>query len=329
MVLVSQPLRGRDDAFASLDLAIGSLNLWKDICNVPPVQAVFGSVSILLSLVRDTMVNEQEYIDLGLFCAEICKVIDRGLDGRRLEELGQSALEAIRQLTTTVAKIQKRVTTHAKRKVLSRFFHAKRDKDSIASLKQDLGRILQLFHTELLLNTHMMLLDSRRTAAGHEGTDKEHLPSQPSPSQGDVSPDRRNRPSRPCPSLVSPAHEKYESDNAHARVEGARSLVAEESDVYSPVRMAIELLAGVLPRRCRLREATIEALCAFATSDNVGAMMETWVRMAMASQLLWDESDSSCGFTGKNACVTPVDLPLLVRGMSPSRFPYPYFLPLL
>ena len=117
MIPVSQPLGGRDDALARLDLAIGSLNLVKDICSIPPVQAVFGSVSALLSLVRarlfipcddglwftfvqDSMVNEQEYIDLCLFCAEICKVIDRGLDGRRLEELGQSALAAIRQLTT-------------------------------------------------------------------------------------------------------------------------------------------------------------------------------------------------------------------------------------
>lgn len=46
------------------------------------------------------MVNEQDCVDLGISCADVCKVLDRGLNGRRLEELSQSVLEAIEQLTT-------------------------------------------------------------------------------------------------------------------------------------------------------------------------------------------------------------------------------------
>ena len=72
-----------------------------------------ATIDFRFTFVQDTMVNEQEYIDLGLFCAEICKVMDRGLDGRRLEELGQSALEAIRQLTTWVASVMYVLSGHS------------------------------------------------------------------------------------------------------------------------------------------------------------------------------------------------------------------------
>ena len=46
------------------------------------------------------MANEQDYVDLGVNCADVCAVLDRGLNGRRLEELNQAVLDAIRQLTT-------------------------------------------------------------------------------------------------------------------------------------------------------------------------------------------------------------------------------------
>ena len=46
------------------------------------------------------MDNNRDFIDLGLFCADICNALDRGLSGRRLDELGQSVLAAIEQLTT-------------------------------------------------------------------------------------------------------------------------------------------------------------------------------------------------------------------------------------
>ena len=46
------------------------------------------------------MTNEMDYVELGLACAEVCMALDRGLDGRRLNELKDSVCEAINQLTT-------------------------------------------------------------------------------------------------------------------------------------------------------------------------------------------------------------------------------------
>ena len=45
------------------------------------------------------MTNDKDRVDLGLFCARVCNTLDRSLKGRRLEDLSQSGLEAIEQLT--------------------------------------------------------------------------------------------------------------------------------------------------------------------------------------------------------------------------------------
>ena len=45
------------------------------------------------------MANRSDYLDLGLACAEVCKALDRGMNGRRMDELSQSVFEAIGQLT--------------------------------------------------------------------------------------------------------------------------------------------------------------------------------------------------------------------------------------
>lgn len=50
--------------------------------------------------IQDTKANDQDYVELGLTCADVCKALDRGLDGRRLDELNRSVLGAIEQLTT-------------------------------------------------------------------------------------------------------------------------------------------------------------------------------------------------------------------------------------
>ena len=53
-----------------------------------------------LTPVQDSMANKLDYVELGLECADICRVLDRGLNGRKLDELGRSVCDAINQLTT-------------------------------------------------------------------------------------------------------------------------------------------------------------------------------------------------------------------------------------
>ena len=48
------------------------------------------------------MSNKQDYVDLGLNCADICVALDRGMDGKGLGDISPSVREAANQLTTYV-----------------------------------------------------------------------------------------------------------------------------------------------------------------------------------------------------------------------------------
>ena len=45
------------------------------------------------------MANELDYVELGLTCANVCGALNRGMNGRQLEDLSQPVCEAIEQLT--------------------------------------------------------------------------------------------------------------------------------------------------------------------------------------------------------------------------------------
>ena len=49
---------------------------------------------------QDMMANEQDYVELGLACADICRALDRGMNGKKLDDLSKSVCDAINQLTT-------------------------------------------------------------------------------------------------------------------------------------------------------------------------------------------------------------------------------------
>ena len=46
------------------------------------------------------MINEVDYVELGLVCAHVCEALDRGTNTSRVDQLGQSVLRAIEQFTT-------------------------------------------------------------------------------------------------------------------------------------------------------------------------------------------------------------------------------------
>ena len=48
---------------------------------------------------QDSMINEIDYVELGLDCANICNALGRGMEGRQLNDLSQSVSNAITQLT--------------------------------------------------------------------------------------------------------------------------------------------------------------------------------------------------------------------------------------
>lgn len=45
------------------------------------------------------MINQTDYVELGLACADVCRALDRGLGGKMLDDLNDTVCEAIKQLT--------------------------------------------------------------------------------------------------------------------------------------------------------------------------------------------------------------------------------------
>ena len=211
-----QQQKRRDNALSSLNVAIDALNITKDILSGTPAKAVCGPVSVILTMIKvrsffrcvdqlrakriqDSMINDTDYVELGLACADICNALGRGMNGKKLDDLSQSVYEAIAQLTmhvkicgsqsswltmflhSTVAEIQRRVTKQSKRNGVSRLFHARNDKEKIAAWKSEINRILHVFNvrfvtfacsslivhfqTELSINTHVVVSDIRQDVA--------------------------------------------------------------------------------------------------------------------------------------------------------------------
>ena len=99
-----------------LDKAIEVMDQAEKHSCITPAKAAFGSVSSLLTVVKarflssaiicsrftcsqEPTANEMDCVELGLSCADACQALDRGLNGRRVDELSPSVLEAIEQLT--------------------------------------------------------------------------------------------------------------------------------------------------------------------------------------------------------------------------------------
>ena len=45
------------------------------------------------------MANKTDYVDLGIACADVCRALHRGMNGKSLDELSGPVREAIEQLT--------------------------------------------------------------------------------------------------------------------------------------------------------------------------------------------------------------------------------------
>ncbi|KAF9785562.1 hypothetical protein BJ322DRAFT_1109000 [Thelephora terrestris] len=186
--------QGQSGVLSEYNESIEALNIAND-SSIAPAKVVFGSVGQLLTIVKKSMNNKQDYVELGLTCADLCKALNRGLNGKKSNELSQSVLEAIEQLTTTVAEIQRKVTKQDKRNVFSRLFCAKTGKDTIAAWRRDLSRISQVFNMELSINNHIILTDIHRNlVASQECTQGQRRSAQASVPFGELPPP----PHRPC-----------------------------------------------------------------------------------------------------------------------------------
>jgi hypothetical protein len=111
----SQSEKWRENILSTINVTIDGLNLAKEISSPTPAKAVFGSVSAILTMIRvclpssvvagfrltfiqDSMMNRDDCVELGSACADVCKALERGLQGKRSDDLSQPVLDAIEEL---------------------------------------------------------------------------------------------------------------------------------------------------------------------------------------------------------------------------------------
>ena len=113
-IATSTPPKGHDKTVSFLNGAIEALNLAKS--KITPARSAYSSTSDLLGIIKvrspphdgnflvhifqDSVVNEQDYVELGLSCADVCQALERGLEGGQTSELSRPMLAAIEKLTT-------------------------------------------------------------------------------------------------------------------------------------------------------------------------------------------------------------------------------------
>ena len=128
--------------------------------------------------VQDTVINEQDYVELGLNCADICRTLDLATNRKRPEDrlsqfvckemnkltLWVKSVGQLRQLTDDtlncriVGEIQNKATEHSQRNPLSRFFHARGDKDMVAAWRLELSRISYVFNVRSVTSSLTLLI---------------------------------------------------------------------------------------------------------------------------------------------------------------------------
>ena len=112
----SRQPKEQEGVVSALNGFIEVFNLAKEVSSNTPAKAVFGSVSILLAMIRvsllafywpntdstergqDAMINQADYVELGLACADVCVSLKRGLDEKSEDDLNDSVRGAIKQL---------------------------------------------------------------------------------------------------------------------------------------------------------------------------------------------------------------------------------------
>ena len=112
----SQRSEEKEGVISTLNGFIEAFNLAKDIASSTPAKAVFGPAAVILAMIRvshllalllrlelehvqDDLINQMDYVELGLACGEVCTALGRGLKGKGLGDLNDSVCEAIKQLT--------------------------------------------------------------------------------------------------------------------------------------------------------------------------------------------------------------------------------------
>ena len=100
--LIERRHRSHESCREDLEYHTSQGRLWHRWCPSHNDQGSFHLRDQISGLTRsqESMINQLDYVELALFCADICRALERGMDGMKLDDLSQSVCDAINQLMT-------------------------------------------------------------------------------------------------------------------------------------------------------------------------------------------------------------------------------------
>ncbi|KAH7917694.1 hypothetical protein BV22DRAFT_1135200, partial [Leucogyrophana mollusca] len=146
----------------TLTNAIGALDLAKDLVPLEVAKGVLSTLSSILTIVKNTMQNKDDFAEIASRCNKIAKSIERSTRGKLETEIDPTVTQALNELQSFVDDIEKTVKTKEHCAVTSRAFSASMDRESIAKWKEQLDCFLRMCDHELIVDTRMEISDIAR-----------------------------------------------------------------------------------------------------------------------------------------------------------------------
>ena len=116
--------------------------------------------------IQDSAIDELDYVELGLLCADICGTLDRGTKGKKPDDLSRSVYEAINRLTklvksmthslgSSLTTVDRRTSAEIQRKVIEQRGGnavSQNGKDAIAAWRLDLNGTLDALNVRSVVS---------------------------------------------------------------------------------------------------------------------------------------------------------------------------------
>ncbi|EJD53769.1 TPR-like protein [Auricularia subglabra TFB-10046 SS5] len=155
MATTTEGGKTKDRVQRALDTTISTINFAKELVPVEIAKTALTSMATLLSVVRDTMKNKEDFVELADECHEIVLIIwDLSKEDGQLDPILIKAIEGVK---STIDRIRIEINEKATRGIASKVFAISADKEDISVWKEDLKKCLGVFNTRLNISANLNL----------------------------------------------------------------------------------------------------------------------------------------------------------------------------
>ncbi|KAH7917851.1 hypothetical protein BV22DRAFT_1135067 [Leucogyrophana mollusca] len=139
----------------ALTNAIGVLDVTKELVPLEMAKGVLSTLSSILTVVKNTMQNTDDFAEIASRCNRIAKSIERSTRGKLESNIDPTVTQALSELQ----RYKRTVKAKEHRAVTDRAFSASMDRESIAKWKEQLDYFLRMCDHELIVDTRMEIGD--------------------------------------------------------------------------------------------------------------------------------------------------------------------------